>query len=104
MFSGIAATILGAILQYIFARNSNKKDEMKALQQSLEKAIEALGNKDAGTIDKLISLIDRMAVELRPSVRQAVSPIGNTCDQISVATNVDGCLLKVNERDMILPT
>lgn len=77
---------------------------MKALQQSLEKAIEALGNKDAGTIDKLISLIDRMAVELRPSVRQAVSPIGNTCDQISVATNVDGCLLKVNERDMILPT
>ncbi|EFB9789821.1 hypothetical protein ABGC13_004863, partial [Escherichia coli] len=80
LFSGIAATILGAILQYIFARNSNKKDEMKALQQSLEKAIEALGNKDAGTIDKLISLIDRMAVELRPSVRQAVSPIGNTCD------------------------
>ncbi|EOJ6089344.1 hypothetical protein ACM4AE_005926 [Klebsiella michiganensis] len=99
LFSGIAATILGAILQYIFARNSNKKDEMKALQQSLEKAIEALGNKDAGTIDKLIAVIDRMAVELRPSVRQAVSPIGNTCDEISIATNVDGCLLKVNEHD-----
>lgn len=99
LFSGIAATILGAILQYIFARNSNKKDEMKALQQSLEKAIEAPGNKDAGTIDKLIAVIDRMAVELRPSVRQAVSPIGNTCDEISIATNVDGCLLKVNEHD-----
>ncbi|CAN1739738.1 TPA: hypothetical protein NIV73_003691 [Klebsiella pneumoniae] len=99
LFSGIAATILGAMLQYIFARNSNKKDEMKALQQSLEKAIEALGNKDAGTIDKLIAVIDRMAVELRPSVRQAVSPIGNTCDEISIATNVDGCLLKVNEHD-----
>ena len=50
LFSGIAATILGAILQYIFARNSNKKDEMKALQQVLEKAIEALGNKDAAEI------------------------------------------------------
>ncbi|EOZ5144189.1 hypothetical protein [Klebsiella pneumoniae] len=99
LFSGIAATILGAILQYIFARNSNKKDEMKALQQSLAKAIEALGNKDAGTIDKLIAVIDRMVVELRPSVRQAVSPIGNTCDEISIATNVDGCLLKVNEHD-----
>ncbi|EBX1905019.1 hypothetical protein DQ931_24610, partial [Salmonella enterica subsp. enterica serovar Corvallis] len=99
LFSGIAATILGAILQYIFARNSNKKDEMKALQQVLEKAIEALGNKDAGTIDKLISVIDKMAVELRPSVRQAVSPIGNTCDQISIATNIDGCLVKVNEQD-----
>lgn len=99
LFSGIAATILGAILKYIFAINSNKKDEMKALQQSLEKAIEALGNRDAGTIDKLIAVIDRMAVELRPSVRQAVSPIGNTCDEISIATNVDGCLLKVNEHD-----
>ncbi|HGG8856022.1 hypothetical protein [Enterobacter asburiae] len=99
LFSGIAATILGAILQYIFARNSNKKDEMKALQQVLEKAIEALGNKDAGTIDKLISVIDKMAVELRPSVRQAVSPIGNTCDQISISTNIDGCLVKVDEQD-----
>ncbi|WP_282812781.1 hypothetical protein [Salmonella enterica] len=72
---------------------------MKALQQVLEKAIESLGNKDAGTIDKLISVIDKMAVELRPSVRQAVSPIGNTCDQISIATNIDGCLVKVNEQD-----
>ncbi|MBU5513596.1 hypothetical protein KQJ22_23910, partial [Enterobacteriaceae bacterium S18_ASV_15] len=99
LFSGIAATILGAILQYIFARNSNKKDEMKALQQVLEKAIEALGNKDSGTIDKLISVIDKMAVELRPAVRQAVSPIGNTCDQISISTNKDGCLLKVDAAD-----
>jgi len=99
LFSGIAATILGAILQYIFARNSNKKDEMKALQQVLEKAIEVLGNKDSGTIDKLISVIDKMAVELRPAVRQAVSPIGNTCDQISISTNKDGCLLKVDAAD-----
>lgn len=99
LFSGIAATILGTILQYIFARNSNKKEEMKALQQVLEKAIEALGNKDAGTIDKLITVIDKMAVELRPAVRQAVSPIGNTCDQISIATNKDGCLVEVDEYD-----
>lgn len=99
LFSGIAATILGGILQYIFARNSNKKDEMKALQQVLEKAIEALGNKDSGTIDKLISVIDKMAIELRPAVRQAVSPIGNTCEQISVSTNVDGRLLTVDQHD-----
>ena len=99
LFSGIAATILGGILQYIFARNSNKKEEMKALQQALEKAIETLGNKDSGTIDKLISVIDKMAVELRPSVRQAVSPIGNTCDQISLSTNIDGRLLTVNQND-----
>jgi len=99
LFSGIAATILGAILQYIFARNSNKKDEMKALQQVLEKAIEALGNKDSGTIDKLISVIDKMAIELRPAVRQAVSPIGNTCDEISISTNIDGALLTVNASD-----
>lgn len=99
LFSGIVGSILGAILQYIFARNSNRKDEMKALQQVLEKAIEALGNKDSGTVDKLISIIDKMAVELRPAVRQAVSPIGNTCEQISISTNKDGCLVKVDEQD-----
>lgn len=47
---------------------------MKYLKEALEKAIEALGNKDKDTISGLISVIDKMASELRPSVRQAVSP------------------------------
>ncbi|MGX5087111.1 DUF7946 domain-containing protein [Enterobacter sp. UPMP2052] len=86
LFSGSAGAILGALIPYIFAKNAQKKEEMKYLKDALEKAIEALGNKDKDTIGGLISVIDKMAGELRPSVRQAVSPIGNTCNKISVAS------------------
>ncbi|WP_142523964.1 DUF7946 domain-containing protein [Raoultella ornithinolytica] len=86
LFSGSAGAILGALIPYIFAKNAQKKEEMKYLKDALEKAIEALGNKDKDTIEGLISVIDKMAGELRPSVRQAVSPIGNTCNKISVTS------------------
>ncbi|EIV9530140.1 hypothetical protein [Klebsiella aerogenes] len=85
LFSGSAGAILGALIPYIFAKNAQKKEEMKYLKDALEKAIEALGNKDKDTIEGLISVINKMAGELRPSVRQAVSPIGNTCKKISVS-------------------
>jgi hypothetical protein len=99
LFSGSAGAILGALIPYIFARNAQKKEEMKALKEALEKAIEALGNKDRPTIDGLISVIDKMAGELRPSVRQAVSPIGNTCDKISVSTGAGNRAATITEAD-----
>lgn len=99
LFSGSAGAILGALVPYIFARNAQKKEEMKALKEALEKAIEALGNKDRPTIDGLIAVIDKMAGELRPSVRQAVSPIGNTCNHISVSTGLGNRPATINEAD-----
>lgn len=99
LFSGSAGAILGALIPYIFARNAQKKEEMKALKEALEKAIEALGNKDRPTIDGLISVIDKMAGELRPSVRQAVSPIGSTCNKISVSTGLRGKSAIIDEHD-----
>jgi len=99
LFSGSAGAILGALIPYIFAKNAQKKEEMKYLKEALEKAIEALGNKDKGTIDGLISVIDKMATELRPSVRQAVSPIGNTCNKISVSSGGGFKPAVINEED-----
>lgn len=72
---------------------------MKLLKDSLDKAIEALGNKDRATIDGLLAVIDKMAGELRPSVRQAVSPIGNTCREISVTTNCGHEPARIDEED-----
>lgn len=99
LFSGAMGSILGALIPYIFNRNSQKKEEMKALKDSLDKAIEALGNKDRDTIDGLLKVIEKMAEELRPSVRQAVSPIGNTCREISVTTNGGYEPARINEDD-----
>ncbi|HFF8944278.1 TPA: hypothetical protein ACGE6U_001754 [Serratia marcescens] len=99
LFSGAVGSILGALIPYIFSRNSQKKEEMKLLKDSLDKAIEALGNKDRATIDGLLAVIDKMAGELRPSVRQAVSPIGNTCREISVTTNCGHEPARIDEED-----
>lgn len=99
LFSGAMGSILGALIPYIFNRNSQKKEEMKALKDSLDKAIEALGNKDRDTIDGLLKVIEKMAEELRPSVRQAVSPIGNTCREISVTTSGGYEPARINEDD-----
>lgn len=99
LFSGSAGAILGALIPYIFAKNAQKKEEMKYLKDALEKAIETLGNKDKDTIEGLISVIDKMATELRPSVRQAVSPIGNTCNKISVTSGSGFKPAVINEED-----
>lgn len=99
LFSGAVGSILGALIPYIFSRNSQKKEEMKLLKDSLDKAIEALGNKDRATIDGLLAVIDKMAGELRPSVRQAVSPIGNTCREIRVTTNCGHNPARIDEED-----
>lgn len=99
LFSGSAGAILGALIPYIFAKNAQKKEEMKYLNGALEKAIEALGNKDKDTISGLISVINKMAEELRPSVRQAVSPIGNTCNKISVSSGPEFKPTVINEED-----
>ncbi|MBF6637009.1 hypothetical protein LLS47_24195 [Rouxiella badensis] len=99
LFSGSAGAILGALIPYIFAKNAQKKEEMKYLKDALEKAIEALGNKDKGTIEGLIAVIDKMAGELRPSVRQAVSPIGITCNKISVTSGHGFTPAVIDEKD-----
>ena len=99
LFSGLAAAILPLLIQYIFSRNAQKKEEMKHLKDSLDKAIEALGNKDKDTIQGLLNVIDKMATELRPSVRQAVSPIGNTCSTISIKAGEGISPLVINEAD-----
>ncbi|WP_257885276.1 DUF7946 domain-containing protein [Proteus terrae] len=88
LLSGGFGAILTVMVSYVFAKNSQKKDEMKALKDSLDKAIEALGNKDRDTIDGLLKVIDKMASDLRPAVRQASSPIGNSCTEISIKSNI----------------
>lgn len=99
LFSGLAAAILPLLIQYIFSRNAQKKEEMKHLKDSLDKAIEALGNKDKDTIQGLLNVIDKMATDLRPAVRQAVSPIGNTCSTISIRAGESVEPLVITESD-----
>ena len=67
-------------MAYVWAVLTNKKVEMKALQESLGKAIEELGRKDETT--KLLATLEKMALALIPAAKQAVSPIGKSCDTL----------------------
>ncbi|MCP2041895.1 hypothetical protein L1281_002513 [Neisseria sp. HSC-16F19] len=84
LLSGSFGVMMAALLPYIFHRNAQNKQEMKHLKEALSEAIAQLGNRDQETSLALIALIDKMAGDLRPSVRQAVAPIGESCERISI--------------------
>lgn len=78
LFSGFAGAALTSVVTYVMGRRDKKEMELlaKALEQSMAQ------NKD--TTDKLISTIDKMADGLVLANRQALSPIGTSCNSIYV--------------------
>lgn len=84
LFSGSVGALIAVLIPLIFNRYKNKAEEMKMLKDSLDKAIAALGNRDQAVIDRLATTIEKMAEELRPSARQALSPVGVSCETISI--------------------
>lgn len=100
ILSGSFGILLAAVIPYIFQRNKAKTEEMKMLKDSLDKAIEALGNRDQAVIERLASTIEKMAEELRPAARLAVSPIGESCKTISIIdTQTKQSIGIINESD-----
>jgi hypothetical protein len=84
IFAGVGDTILGALLAWLFGRAANRRDEMKALKDSLDKAIAALASNNQQMVGALTTAVDRMADGLRPAIRQAVQPIGTTCNKMTI--------------------
>lgn len=84
MFAGAGGPILGALLAWLFGRAANRRDEMKALKDSLDKAIAALASNNQQMAGALSTAVDRMADGLRPAIRQAVQPIGTTCNKMTI--------------------
>jgi hypothetical protein len=84
IFQGLIGNIAVAIVTYIVARAANKKDEMKYLSEALKIALEQNGKRDETVIAKLLATVDRMADSLRPAVRQAVRPVGESCATVRI--------------------
>lgn len=100
IFTGSVGTLLAVLIPLIFARHKNKTEEMKMLKDALDKAIAALGNRDQFVIDRLAATIEKMAEELRPSARQAISPVGVSCETISIIdTQTKQCYGTLNQED-----
>jgi hypothetical protein len=84
LFAGLASVVLAPILGWIFTRASNQRAEMKALKDSLDKALALIAGQNSETIPKLLATVDKMADSLLPSARAAVAPVGRTCATMQV--------------------
>ncbi|GGE18293.1 hypothetical protein GCM10011390_41830 [Aureimonas endophytica] len=104
LISGTLATLLAGLITYIFKRAAGQREEMRAIKDSLDKAIQALGHRDQNQIDRMMDTIDRLADALRPAARQAVAPIGNTAASLTVgnADRTESVTIGAAERDAIL--
>ncbi len=97
VFSGIAGAILGPLVTYIICKASNNRAEMKALKEILEQQLRDRAQQDAALTERLMNLVEKMADNLKPSVRQAVSPIGGTCDRIDLAPSNGGSTFSIDQ-------
>ncbi|MDP3423385.1 MAG: hypothetical protein Q8S32_06455 [Burkholderiaceae bacterium] len=87
ILSGGFGAIGAVIISYILASNANKAEEMKLLKDSLDKAIRELGSRDDKIVMGLLGVIEKMTVDLRPSAKQAVAPIGKSAATLTISSS-----------------
>ena len=83
-FQGFAGNLVVAVVTYIVAKAANRNSEMKHLASALQTALAQNGQRDQAVIDRMLSTIDRMADALRPAVKQAASPVGESCSTVRI--------------------
>ncbi len=88
LFAGAVGVVLGPLLGWFVARISNNRAEMKALKDSLDKAIGHLANHNADLIPKYLATVEKMAESLTPAMRAAVAPVGKTCSTMRIGSDV----------------
>lgn len=85
IFSGFAGSAITALIAYIVHKASrNRGAEMKYISEALQKAIEEMGHTDRAHTDRLMETIEKMADDLKPSVKRAVTPVGTTCSTMRI--------------------
>lgn len=84
LLSGSFGAITAILIPYVLSVAAGKREEMRLLKDSLDNAIRQLGNKDEKTVSRLLDIVEKMTLDLKPSVRQSVAPIGVSCKTLTV--------------------
>jgi len=84
IFQGVVGNVAVAVVTYIVANAANDKTEMKHLALALQAALAQNGARDQSTVDKLLATVEKMSDALRPAARQAVAPIGKSCQTVRI--------------------
>lgn len=78
LWSGLGTAIFMGVIGYVF--NRRKGEEMKHLSDALKQTL----GMQAETQGKLLSTIEKLADALQPSVKQALTPIGQSVESINI--------------------
>lgn len=76
LWSGLGTAALMGVLGYVF--NRKKVEEMKHLSDALKQSIGQQGE----TQERLLLTIEKLAESLQPSIRQAMTPVGQSVESI----------------------
>lgn len=92
LWSGVFGVLLAAVVQYVLSRKD--QEQMKYLNEALQQAlrnnrganeqIAVTVDKMTATIDRVMASVDKLADALRPAARQALMPIGRSCERIDL--------------------
>lgn len=106
----LISTVIGGLtvtlVTYIIAKAAGQREEMKQLRGALDTAIKELGHRDDALVSRLSQTIEKMADALRPSVKQAVAPIGKTARTLTIGDSEGGPRAVVGpaEKEAIMQT
>lgn len=101
VFQGLVGNVAVAVVTYIVAKAADRNAEMKHLAAALQAALAQNGQREQGTLDRMLSTIDKMADALRPAAKQAVAPVGESCATVRIG-GVDGITLDATDKQKIM--
>jgi len=101
ILSGSFGAIVGVLIPYVLASAANKREEMQILKQSIDNLISELGASNNHAVDRLSEIVERMAIELKPSAKLAVAPIGSSCKTLTIKSALRSSVFNEADKEEI---
>jgi hypothetical protein len=102
ILSGSFGTIVAVLVPYVLANAANKREEMNILKSSIDKLIVELGANNNHSVDRLSKIVEKMALELRPSARLVVAPIGSSCKTLTIKSPYRTSIFDEADKEQII--
>lgn len=81
-FAGLASGLLPALVAYVISRRDN--EEMKHLSAALQKQMDLAAQTNERLTSSLLGVIDKLADQMRPSIKKALAPVGRSCESVDL--------------------
>ena len=86
ILSGTFPAALTAFIAWLIHRATKKNSISLQNDRSLHELVRDLAGQNTEVTNRLLGLLEVMAIDLRPSVRRAFAPIGTSCRTLTIVT------------------